>query len=849
MSTVPAAAAHPALRGPPMGVATAFVLALSIAASWATAGDAHASPRSRGRPLTEVLEELQLAGLNLIYSSEVVRSELVVSDEPEPGTPREILDQILPPLGLQATDGASGAILIVRATPRPFGSIAGRVVESVRGGPVAGALLTIEGTNLRGAAGRDGRFNVSDVPAGTHSLRVAAPGFLDRVSSGVIVDPEGIVDLAIALEIDPRFVDDVVVTPGHRGIVQQDPGAVRSLDREDVIAAPTPGGDPTRIVALLPGIAAPEGSAAFNARGAAAKDVSLVLDGLQLYDPFHLSAFQSPFSFVDGRVIDAVDFQGGGFTADRGDRHGGFVEISTVTASDTASTQLELGTMNSRIAYQAPTRVGPLLVSGRYWYPQAIGDTIPYGADGLSPTFGDLYVKLGFVTTPTTVVSGHALLASDRATLSETDGKERVSASNGSGYFWIRASHSWPQGFATDTVISGGRIMRDLTGIAEPEDVAVAVEDRRSVRFAGVKNDASWAIGSSQLVRGGLDVQLLSAELAHAAGAEGATSTVAASPTGAALGAYLAYRASIGARVVTEAGLRWDRQTYTRQSQWSPRFNLVWLAGERSELRLGAGRYAQSLRVHELRIEDGETGYSSPEVGEQLDVAYIHRFRRAWSLRVDAYRHRFGRLQPHSENLFDPLELFPEVAPDRVVVAPESAVLQGLELSVRGNSGAPFQWMMSYTWSRAADMISGAEVRRSWDQPHAGSFLLAYQWRSGWFLSFSGTVHTGWPTTPVTGIPVTQPDGSTEIAPVLGPRNSTRLPAYARLDMKTGRSFATSKGVVRVELSVVNLTDRENACCVDEVQFEQGPSGRIEAATEYDYWMGITPSFQVAWSF
>ena len=816
---------------------------------WAFAGGTDPAPRFQSRPLTEVLQELQLAGLNIIYSSEVVRPELVVDDEPKATDARAILDEILLPLGLSARVGAQGAILIVRTPPPSLGGVTGRVAASGRGGPVAGVTVAIDGTEARVTTDREGRFSLRDVPAGTCSLRISAPGFLECVRSGVMVEPAKILDLTIVLESDPRLVEDIIVTPGHREIVPQQLGASRSLDRRDVIAAPAFGNDPSRIVALLPGIAATDASATFNARGSATKDVALILDGLELYDPFHLSAFKSPFSFVDGRMVDSVDFLGGGYTADRGGRNGGFLEMSSVSATEAASTELEVGTLNSRVAYAAPTPVGPLLVSGRYWYPEAVDDTVAFGADGLKPTFGDLYAKLAFFQTPSTVVSGHALAASDRAALSESDGHERVASSNASVYLWFRALHSWSAGIATDTVISAGRIARFRQGIAEPENTLFAVEDRRNSRFIGVKNDATWTIGGSQVLRGGLDVQLQDAELEHAAGPPGAPSTLAVSPSGATLGAYLAYRTSIGARVVTEAGLRWDRQTYARQREWSPRLNLVWLAGERSEFRLGAGRYAQPLRLNELRIEDGETAYAPPELCEQLDIAYFHRFLRGWNLRIDAYRHRFGRLQPRSENLFHPLELFPEVEPDRVLVAPESAELHGVEFSVSGHAGAPFQWMVNYTWSHAADVVSGVEIARSWDQPHAGSFLLAYRWRPGWFLSVSGAIHTGWPTTPLTGSVVTLANGSTTIEPVAGLRNSARLPTYARLDVKTGRSFMTSKGNVRVELSIVNLTDRKNACCVDDVYFVTGTDGSVATRTTLKYWLGITPSLQLIWAF
>ena len=830
-------------------VRIALALVLAAVSPPVAAGGADASPRFCGRPLIAALDQLETLGLNLIYSSAVVLPELVVVDEPTATDARAILDQILRPLGLQAEEGASGAILIVRAPPPSVGGIAGRVTASPRGRPVAGATLAIDGTEYRAATGRDGRFRLHDVPAGTYVLRASALGFLERVRSGVRVDSTATLDLAIALEPDPRLVEDIVVTPGHHEIVPQELGAVRSLDRDDVIAAPTLGSDPSRIVTLLPGIAAADASAAFNARGSATKDVSLILDGLELYDPFHLSAFQSPFSFVDGRMVESVDFLGGGFTADHGDRHGGFLELSSASPAETADTEIEVGTLNSRVAYEASTSFGPLLVSGRYWYPEAIGDTIAFGADGLHPTFGDLYVKVGLKATPSTAVSGHVLLASDRAKLAESGGNEKVVSSNVSGTLWFRVLRSWSPRVAIDTVISAGRIDRFRQGTAQPGNDLVAVEDRRRVAFVGIKNDATWTIGRSHVLRGGLDVRFLGADLEHTAGPPGAMSTLSVGPSGAGIGAYLAYRTALSDRLITEVGLRWDRQTYTDDRQWSPRLNLVWKPGQRSEVRLGAGRYAQSLRIHELRIEDGETAYRAPEISQQLDLTYIHRFSKQWSLRVDAYRHQLGRLQPRYENLFRPIDLFPEVENDRVLVVPESAELHGVEVSLRGDAGAPLQWFLNTTWSSAKDVIDGIEVPRSWDQPYAGNFLVAYRWQPGWFLSISGTVHTGWPTTPVTGRVVTLPDGSTQIEPVPGPRNSARFPTYARLDLKTGRTIATVKGSVRVELSIANLTDRKNACCVDEVHFEAGPDGLIQTTTDLKYWLGITPSLQVLWKF
>jgi len=645
------------------------------------------------------------------------------------------------------------------------------------------------------------------------------------------------------------LVEHVVVTPSHHQIVPQDVVATRVLDGGDVTMAPTLGSDPSKVVALLPGVASADGSATFYARGSEAEDVSLVLDGLELYDPFHLSDLRSPFSFVDGRVIDSVEFVGGGFTAERGDRNGGFVEMTTAPPAEGSKSQVEVGTLNSRLSYQTSTPAGPIVVSGRYWYPEAVGDPVPFGEDALRPTFADAYVKAGLYASATSVLTAHALLASDRATLSEIDGNERVDAGSKSGTVWFRFHRAWSPTVSTDTVVSGGRFTRERDGIADPNDAPIVVNDHRSVQFYGFRTDATWTAGANAVVRGGVEARTLGADLSYLRSGSDADTVLAVERYGVAFAAYATFRRALGRRLTAEAGLRWDRQTYAHARQWSPRFNLVWQPRPTDEVRLGVGRFAQSLRIHELRLSDGQTDYDPAEVSKQVDLAYRHRFAARWSLRIDAYLHELSQLHPRYENVFQPVEIFPEVEADRVLIAPEGATLKGIELSFGALPGSALQWWASYSWSSATDRIDGISVPRSWDQTHAVTGLVGYHWPRGWSLAFAGSVHTGWPTTPVSGQVVDEPDGTTSIEPALGPRNSARLPTYARLDVKVARMFATAKGNISIELSVTNLTDRDNACCVDEIRFRTEPDGAITTERDFGYWTGMTPSLQAVWSF
>src|SRR6476620_7067930 len=75
------------------------------------------SPFYAGRPLADVLQDLNHRGLRIVFSTNLVPMTLRVFAEPS-GTPREILDQILRPHGLYARPGPQGMLIVARAPKR-----------------------------------------------------------------------------------------------------------------------------------------------------------------------------------------------------------------------------------------------------------------------------------------------------------------------------------------------------------------------------------------------------------------------------------------------------------------------------------------------------------------------------------------------------------------------------------------------------------------------------------------------------------------------------------------------------------------------------------------------------------
>ena len=107
------------------------------------------------------------------------------------------------------------------------------------------------------------------------------------------------------------------------------------------------------------------------------------------------------------------------------------------------------------------------------------------------------------------------------------------------------------------------------------------------------------------------------------------------------------------------------------------------------------------------------------EDGDHWIAGVHHRFDERLRLRLEAYVKNYDRLKPRFENLYDPLALIPEVAPDRIGLLPESARASGLETTLEFRGGEELDWWVTWSWARVADRIDGVSEPRSWDQRHA----------------------------------------------------------------------------------------------------------------------------------
>ena len=193
-----------------------------------------------------------------------------------------------------------------------------------------------------------------------------------------------------------------------------------------------------------------------------------------------------------------------------------------------------------------------------------------------------------------------------------------------------------------------------------------------------------------------------------------------------------------------DLGIRADQRDQPRSAiDWSPRLAMEYELADGRFLRASAGRTSQGQRADELQVADGDTIFHPVQKADQWVLGYEQLLADHGAWRVETYRKRVHNPSPRYENLLNPVSLIPEMEIDRRRIAPNGALAYGVEFAGRYTLDVHWSGFLNYAWSEVEDDIGKIDVPRNWNQQHA--LLLGLLWRSGpWSLSGQSSWRTGW---------------------------------------------------------------------------------------------------------
>ena len=729
-----------------------------------------------GRPVSELLLALNEQGYRIIFSSDVVTDELLIDQEPALLEPLADLQTLLNAHGLMLQSGPADTWLVKK------------------------------------------------VP-------------LVEATEPTVIKPEEL------------LLPEIIVTSSLKRLQYKQADTRTYLDRELAARIPAVAEEAVRITNRLPGTASGGVSSRIHIRGGEANEVLFLLDGLRLYEPFHLKDFQSVATIVNSNAIDGIDFYSGAYPAPYGDRMSGVMSMGLRQPQKKIETELALSFFNASVLSLGrfgEQEQGDWLVAARRGNLDLIADII--NPETGNPDYHDYLLHAGWESGPRAQFSANILSANDKLTLIDTERGEFANANYENRVLWLKWIADWNDRWRSETIFSFSRIKSLRAGtLALPDIVNGSLLEEREFDAIGLKQDWTFLPSDNWMLNFGVEGKHQNAVYQF-----DSTKVVAApfdevldnvplevrnvylEPKGAQYSGYIEARWQTSANLIVDAGLRWDRQTYTTASndeQFSPRLSVLYEMGERSELRLGWGQYSQAQEINELQVSDGVESFFAAQRAEHVVANLKHRFDNGVSLDVSYYRKSFRSLRPRFENAFNALTLIPEIQFDRYRIDPISAKATGAELLVtRGGNARETFWWLGYAWSEVSDKTADKKIPRSWDQTHTVKAGISWRW-GRWDLSAAGEAHTGWPKTVFPGEQI----------------NATRYSVFHTLDIRVARDFAVRRGDLTVFLEISNLYDRNNPCCV-EYSVQQAPTGPLLIDKERD-WLPLLPSLGVVWRF
>jgi hypothetical protein len=688
--------------------------------------------------------------------------------------------------------------------------VTGVIVEARTGAPLAAVLIKVQSTGQQAFSNEEGRFEIADVPVGAQTLLVSVVGY-GLVRRDITVVAGELVDVSIPVaEGASTYVEEVAVSASP--FREAEPGVASQsvLGSRDLLALRgLIADDPFRAAQVLPTVATGDDfRAEFAVRGLGPSNIGIAVDGVDSPLLFHGARQQDDtgsLGLINSDILESTALLSGVYPQRLGSSLGSRLDFTTRDgARDRLRGRIHVSASSASTVVEGPlgsAKKASWLVAVRQsyldWLLKQIDETT-----GAAFGFFDGQAKLSMDLSPrqqlrATFIGGRSLLNDEEQNASLNtlvEGESRVYIGNLQWRFTPSAKWSITQQLYA---VKADYANRNVEGRARDEGDDLDVTWRGGVDY---QPHAAHRIEFGATARS-LDATRIERRFTQAT-----TTTLrnAAIGTSSAAG-WAQYRWTPHARFSVSPGVRVERWELIDAAKASP-----WVLAEfevRTGLRarFGAGMQYQSPTIDQQLAALGSTQLQ-PERAATIEIGLEKRLGEVWRLSAAVYRR-----QDDDRLRFVDSEI--RVENNRVVVPslPNwqnrlQGTAKGVELLAERRSANGFNGWLSYAWneSELEDRGSGERFHADWDQRRTFNGYVAYRWSGRTSLSARLRYGSNFPIRGYIG-------DAPQVGYVLsGRRNTLRLPAYARLDIRADRSFTYRSSRLTLFIEAVNATNREN---------------------------------------
>jgi hypothetical protein len=751
-------------------------------------------------------------------------------------------------MSISLSNVVARAALFIFAVPAfaggqaPTGTVAGRVTlrpdSTIVVGtvlPLAGAAVSIVGSRLSTTTDSAGQFLLVDVSAGRATIRVHLFGYR-TTDLAITIEPNDTTRVAIALESEPVRLPTVQTNAAQAEAESftAKPNVATIVMPAKVMAGVPSIGEPdvVRVVQLLPGVGARNDyTTGLNVRGGSADQNLVLLDGIPIYNPFHMGGLFS--TFMDA-TVGGIELMTGAFPARYDGRLSSVLDVRSAEETRPGihtTADVSVLATTARFAGSFGEERGSWSLAGRRTYADAIASA--FSSDNFPYHFTDLQGH-GSYSLPNgwrfgvTGYFGKDVLDLDLASLVGDSTVSRASSGNWK-YNWGNRVIGGTLGRTFEPLRSLGWVLGDSlvleqrissSGFSTHLDLGDGASTQQSVIHDLRASGSVTAHGAANERSLGYEIAGTRVRYASIASQTGTTDfDIRQNPMSYA--AWIDDLWHLSTRWLLEGGLRADR--LTRGRDWtalSPRLSIKYFATPTLAFTAATGRVTQPL--HSLV---GDSPFQFFDVWLASDE-YIP-VETAWHYVLGAERRlprSSVRIEGYVKKYDQVLDANPSEDPSRRgdEFLSATGLAYGVDLLARWQAPddrGPSGWL-SYSYGLVRHDRDGVVWAPGNDRRHDLNIVSTWKlarYRVGARFGLA----TGTPYTPMIGEitrRVYDPAGDTWgtgnppifIEPLGGAKYSARYPMTQRLDLDVSREYLVHGASVAPYISVVNAYNARN---------------------------------------
>jgi hypothetical protein len=733
------------------------------------------------------------------------------------------------------------SVLVLLAVVRlDAATVSGFIKDGRSGEPLAFATAYLSDRSIGTASDRSGYYVLDGVAAGTHTVVYSIVGYRPQERRFTLAR-DGSERFDARLEPEPIPVSGVTVSAARQRFRTEGDVSVRRLDARDLKIAPAMiEQDLFRSLQMLPGVVAvSDFSSALYVRGGSPDQNLVLLDGVTVYNPYHIGGLFSTFNLD---ALSNAELHAGAFPAAYGGAISSVLDVEMKQGnSERYSGRWDVGLLTSKLLFEGPIPKGSFLVAGRRTYIDAVTWTISRLAKEpsihLPYYFYDLQAKANL-----------DLSSRDRLTISGYSGDDVIyfkDSTSKMDFRWgnytlaLKWRHIFSPKVLATTMLSNGRNRVGMFVAGYPYSGSGSDTSESKLEMVvgdfGLKEDFTIFADSSHTLKLGGEARRY--DLYDYMGADTTVYWNLRDQPGY-FALYAADRWEPLGVVMVNAGLRGEYFTSGHYFRVSPRLSAKYFPRDDVAVSAGWGVYYQYLSIpfprDEMIAKLPATFFQQwIPAGEKYEPpSAIHYVLGGEKWFGDDVHLGLETYYKSMDNLLETGSMLPgifgdEAGSDTVKFSVGSGWAAGAELLLRRNGG----WV-GYGLAFTRRSFDSASFYPIFDARHNFNVAWTARLGRGWNLNLQWLFRSGFPYTGPIGQYQYVGEGGGGIPgeeeplyywmPLNGRRGNYRLPAYHRLDVGLEKGFKLFGADWTFYFQVINAYAQKNVLWYNYMTDEQG---------------------------